>query len=75
MNYSILQNPHFCILISHLNFTYCTNRHSDEMIERLESAGLGFFIKIEETRLKLGWLKIVYDYIPYCLLTVVVTCL
>ena len=32
-------------------------RHSDDMIEKLESAGLGFFIKGEETQQKLGTLR------------------
>ena len=32
----------------------CIIRHSDDMIEKLESAGLGFFIKGEETKQKLG---------------------
>jgi len=34
----------------------CVTRHSDDMIEKLESAGLGFFIKGEETQQKLGML-------------------
>ena len=36
-------------------------RHSDDMIEKLESAGLGFFIKGEETKQKLG--RLVYSSI------------
>ena len=37
---------HYCLCI----------RHSDDMIKKLESAGLGFFIKEEETKQKLGML-------------------
>ena len=29
-------------------------RHTDEMIKRLESAGLGYYVKGSETRQKLG---------------------
>ena len=29
-------------------------RHSDEMIEKLESAGLGFYVKATKTNQKLG---------------------
>ena len=29
-------------------------RHTEEMIEKLESAGLGFYIKAKETQQKLG---------------------
>ena len=36
-----------------LNHSY---RHSESMIKKLESAGLGFFIKINETKQKLGML-------------------
>ena len=42
----------------------CIIRHSDDMIEKLESAGLGFFIKGEETKQKLG--RLVYSTV-WCL--------
>ena len=32
-------------------------RHTDEMIGKLESAGLGFYVKATETQQKLGKLK------------------
>lgn len=31
-------------------------RHTDKMISKLESAGLGFFVKASETKQKLGML-------------------
>ena len=31
-----------------------SHRHSDEMIEKLESAGLGFYVRATETQQKLG---------------------
>ena len=40
--------------LSLLVLCVCIIRHSDDMIEKLESAGLGFFIKGEETKQKLG---------------------
>ena len=53
-----------CIHFNHIIGNYCAftvgslsmhvTRHSDDMIEKLESAGLGFFIKGEETKQKLG---------------------
>ena len=36
-------------------------RHTDKMIEKLESAGLGFYVRDTETQQKLGeleWVKI-----------------
>ena len=30
------------------------NRHSDEMIQRLEKAGLGFYVRASETKQRLG---------------------
>ena len=32
----------------------CMFRHTVEMIEKLESAGLGFYVKATETQQKLG---------------------
>ena len=32
----------------------CVIRHKDEMIARLENAGLGFFVKDTESQQKLG---------------------
>ncbi len=36
-------------------------RHSDKMIKRLESAGLGYFVSATETQHKLG--KLIYSII------------
>lgn len=65
-----LQLPNFCT-------TLVLYRHSDDMIERLESAGLGFFICITETKQKLGKYShshCVYELIPtdhqYCPITI-----
>ena len=33
-------------------------RHTDEMISKLESAGLGFYVKATETQQKLGKMEI-----------------
>ena len=33
-------------------------RHTEEMIEKLESAGLGFYVKATETQQKLGSFQI-----------------
>ena len=44
-------------------------RHTDKMIEKLESAGLGFYVKATETQQKLGELgmgKGLGDYNPSC---------
>ena len=40
------------LLVATLNY-----RHTDEMIGKLESAGLGFYVKATETQQKLGKLK------------------
>ena len=39
-----------------MNKFYCVYncRHNDKMIERLESAGLGFFVRATDTQQKLG---------------------
>ena len=42
-------------MLSLLVLCVCITRHSDDMIEKLESAGVGFLIKGEETK-KLGML-------------------
>ena len=44
------------IITSFIVASLCVHviRHSDDAIEKLESAGLGFFIKEEETKQKLG---------------------
>ena len=47
-------------------------RHTDKMIEKLESAGLGFYVKATETQQKLGELgmgKNLRDYNPSCCLS------
>ena len=37
-----------------LYYFISTIRHTDEMIKKLESAGLGFYVKATETQQKLG---------------------
>ena len=37
---------------------YVHYRHTEEMIEKLESAGLGFYVKATETQQKLGSFQI-----------------
>ena len=37
----------------------CMCRHTEEMIEKLESAGLGFYVKATETQQKLGEFTII----------------
>jgi hypothetical protein len=48
---------------------YC--RHNEEMIERLENAGLGFFVKPTETQQKLGKVLVHHficdEYLLHCL--------
>lgn len=34
--------------------TLCVHRHTDEMIDKLESAGLGFRVRAKESQQKLG---------------------
>ena len=34
--------------------TDCMFRHTEEMIEKLETAGLGFYVRVSETQQKLG---------------------
>ena len=34
----------------------CSKRHSKEMIKKLETAGLGFYVRMTETQQTLGWL-------------------
>ena len=41
-------------------FIVFDNRHSDMMIKKLESAGLGFYIKSTETEDKLGTFSMPY---------------
>ena len=36
------------------NMTFLPCRHSEDMIEKLESAGLGFYVRATETQQKLG---------------------
>lgn len=36
------------------NELWINDRHSEEMIEKLESAGLGFYVKAADTSQKLG---------------------
>ena len=43
-------------MIKHLNFNL-SFRHSKEMIQRLENAGLGFYVKATKTVHKLGMPK------------------
>ena len=38
------------------------HRHTDEMISKLESAGLGFFVKATETQQKLGAYTMILIY-------------
>ena len=38
----------------------CLCRHTEEMIEKLESAGLGFYVKATETQQKLGELHAMF---------------
>ena len=40
-----------------------STRHTDEMIDKLESAGLGFYVKATETQQKLGRWSLHYLYI------------
>ena len=41
-------------------------RHSDEMIRKLESAGLGFYVQASKTRHRLG-MFLVYFLLVHCL--------
>ena len=34
--------------------SFCVYRHTDEMVKKLETAGLGFFVQADETQQKLG---------------------
>ena len=38
----------------------CTHRHSEDMIRKLENAGLGFYVRETETHQKLG--KYIFEY-------------
>ena len=42
------------VLYMHVAPTLQPYRHSEEMIEKLESTGLGFYVKATETQQKLG---------------------
>ena len=42
------------IFLSSLLVGFSIYRHSDEMIERLEKAGLGFYVRASETHQRLG---------------------
>ena len=57
--------PHFCTRLGiryiyiaipgcNICMQYCFLRHSDEMIKRLETAGLGFYVRTNETQQRLG---------------------
>ena len=50
----------------HITVTFPLCRHSEEMIEKLESAGLGFYVRATETQQKLGNIIIVYVAKPMC---------
>ena len=41
---------HVCMCFTH----HGHYRHSDQMIEKLENAGLGFYVRVTETQQKLG---------------------
>ena len=47
----LIESEPIIVVILVLIFVY---RHTDEMISKLESAGLGFFVKATETQQKLG---------------------
>ena len=49
----------YCIIYRVIYILACLYyRHTEEMIEKLESAGLGFYVKATETQQKLGSFKI-----------------
>ena len=57
--YSLTVIFHLVMLSHYLQLLCCTNdcaccRHSEEMLQKLRSAGLGFFLKDEEKIPKLG---------------------
>ena len=41
-------------LVGRLNQSCCLARHTDEMITKLESAGLGYHVKADETTERIG---------------------
>ena len=45
---------HILIILSLTACGHSCYRHTDEMIGKLESAGLGFYVKATETQQKLG---------------------
>ena len=47
----LIESEPIIVVILVLIFVY---RHTDKMISKLESAGLGFFVKATETQQKLG---------------------
>lgn len=49
-----LTESEHCILMLIINVDNMINRHSEEMIEKLEKAGLGFYVRANETQQRLG---------------------
>ena len=76
--YNLLPRQHYCrkeinvtfLDVNRLHFAFNSQflcRHSEEMIEKLESAGLGFYVRATKTQQKLGecvykWLLVIFHW-------------